>query len=452
MTASSPEELAKHIIRVLRDHQHKAYLVGGCVRDRLLHLVPKDYDVSTDATPDQLCTYFPHAQTVGAHFGVVLVHDEYGIQVEVATFRSEGAYTDGRRPTQVRFETDPALDAKRRDFSINGLMEDPFSGEVLDYVQGRPDLAERVVRAIGDPVERFEEDHLRMLRAVRFAARLGFSIAPQTLDAISQLAPSITKISAERIRDELIRIMTEGGARRGLELLDQSGLLQQILPEVKAFQGVPQPPEFHPEGDVWTHVLLMLDSLQAPSATLAFAVLLHDVGKPPTFRRADRIRFDGHAEVGARMARVILNRLKFSNEAIEQITSLVANHMKFKDVQQMRTSTLKRFLRLPEFEEHLRLHRLDCLASNGRTDAYRFVREKQQEFSQEGLRPVRLLNGHDLIRAGYKPGPLFARALESIETAQLEGEIHTSEEAMHLAERILSANSELAMGVQQELS
>lgn len=450
MTTSSPEELAKYIIRVLRDHQHKAYLVGGCVRDRLLHLAPKDYDVNTDASPDQLCTYFPQAQTVGAHFGVVLVHNEHGDQVEVATFRSEGEYTDGRRPGQVRFETDPALDAERRDFTINGLMEDPFSGEILDYVQGRPDLAEGIVRAIGNPIKRFEEDHLRMLRAVRFAARFGFSIALETLDAIKQLAPSIAKISAERIRDELIRIMTEGGARRGLELLDESGLLQQILPEVKAFQGVPQPPEFHPEGDVWTHVLLMLDSLQAPSTTLAFAVLLHDVGKPPTFRVADRIRFDGHAEVGAEMTRAILNRLKFSNEAVEQITSLVANHMKFKDVQQMRTSTLKRFLRLPDFEEHLQLHRLDCLASNGRTDAYRFVREKQKEFSQEELRPVRLLNGNDLIRAGYTPGPLFARALEGIETAQLEGEIHTAEEAMRLAEQILRGNSLLRANARQE--
>jgi len=452
MTPSSSEEFSKHIIRILRGHQHKAYLVGGCVRDRLLLLAPKDYDISTDATPDKLCTYFPQAQTVGAHFGVVLVHDEQGHQVEVATFRSEGKYTDGRRPGQVHFETDPALDAERRDFTINGLMEDPFSGEVLDYVQGRPDLAAGIIRAIGDPIKRFEEDHLRMLRAVRFAARFGFSIAGATLDAIKRLAPSIAKISAERIRDELIRIMTEGGAKRGLELLDESGLLQQVLPEVKAFQGVPQPPEFHPEGDVWTHVLLMLDGLQEPSTTLAFAVLLHDVGKPPTFRVADRIRFDGHAEVGAQMTRAILNRLKFSHEEIEQVTSLVANHMKFKDVQQMRTSTLKRFLRLPDFEEHLQLHRLDCLASNGRTDSYRFVREKQTEFSQEELRPVRLLSGHDLIRAGYRPGPLFARALESIETAQLEGEIHTSEEAMHLAERILSGHAELPAGVPQEFS
>lgn len=443
MTASSPEQLATQIIRILRDQGHRAYLVGGCVRDRLLHLAPKDYDVSTDARPDQLCKYFPRAETVGAHFGVVLVNCEKGQHVEVATFRSEGVYTDGRRPDQVRFERDPALDAKRRDFTINGLMEDPLSGEVLDYVDGKSDLRDGVIRAIGDPLRRFEEDHLRMLRAVRFAARLRFAIAPDTLHAIQKLASRITSISAERIRDELIRIMTEGGARRGLELLDETRLLQYVLPEVKAFQGVEQPPEFHPEGDVWNHVLLMLENLKTPSATLAFGVLFHDIGKPPTFRIADRIRFDGHAEVGAAITRNVLTRLKFPNDENDQVTSLVANHMKFKDVQQMRASTLKRFLRLPDFDEHLELHRLDCFASNGRTDAYNFVREKRDEFGYEALRPVRLLTGRDLIEAGYKPGPRFARVLEQVETAQLEGEIHTRQEAMDLARSILERNSEV---------
>lgn len=443
MTAASSEQLAKQIIQILHDHEHQAFLVGGCVRDRLLHLAPKDYDVSTDATPDQLCTYFPRAETVGAHFGVVLVNGEKGQHVEVATFRSEGVYTDGRRPDQVHFEKDPALDAKRRDFTINGLMEDPLSGEVLDYVQGQSDLRNGVVRAIGDPLRRFEEDHLRMLRAVRFAARLRFVIDPDTLYAIQTLAPRIKSISAERIRDELVRIMTEGGARRGLELLDETRLLQYVLPEVKAYQGVAQPPEFHPEGDVWKHVLLMLGNLKKPSTTLAFGVLFHDIGKPPTFRIADRIRFDGHAEVGAAMARNVLTRLKFPHNESDQITSLVANHMKFKDVRQMRTSTLKRFLRLPDFEEHLELHRLDCLASNGRTDAYNFVREKRDEFSHEELRPVRLLTGRDLIAAGYKPGPPFAHVLEQVETAQLEGEIHTRQEAVDLARRILDGAPEL---------
>ena len=437
MCRTAREELATSIIRELGSQGHKAYLVGGCVRDRLLDIAPKDYDVSTDATPEQLLSIFPRAQTVGAHFGVVLVTLGNGVDVEVATFRSEGKYSDGRRPDVVQFETDPAVDARRRDFTINGLMQDAVTGEVFDYVAGRRDLEGRTIRTIGDPEHRFEEDHLRMLRAVRFAARLNFSIEPQTMQAIQRLAPAIANISVERIRDELLRILTEGGARRGLELLDESGLLVVLLPDVKAFQGVQQPPEFHPEGDVWTHVLLMLEQLHAPSATLAVAVLLHDVGKPPTFRIADRIRFDGHAEVGAEMTKRLLSRLRFSVEDAEQATALVANHMKFKDVRQMRLSTLKRFLRLPHFEEHLELHRLDCLASNGYIDSYNFVRDKLAELDAEQLRPPRLINGQDLIRAGYKPGPAFGPALEAVETAQLEGEINTPAEAMALARSVL---------------
>jgi len=436
---SAREQLAVSIISDLRSRGYKAYLVGGCVRDRLLGIAPKDYDVSTDATPQQLLSIFPGAQTVGAHFGVVLVTQGIHLGVEVATFRSEGGYSDGRRPDEVHFETDPALDAKRRDFTINGLMEDPLSGEVLDYVGGRADLERRAVRAIGNPEDRFEEDHLRMLRAVRFAARLSFSIEPRTLQAIQRLAHSISKISAERIRDELIRILTEGGARRGLELLDECGLLIHVLPEVKAFQGVQQPPEFHPEGDVWKHLLLMLEKLLEPSPTLAVGVLLHDVGKPPTFRVADRIRFDGHAEVGAEMTKRLMSQMRFSTEDTEHVTALVANHMKFKDVRQMRLSTLKRFLRLPHFDEHLELHRLDCLASNGYTDSYEFVQAKLIEFDAEKLSPARLISGRDLIKAGYLPGPNFGSALEAVETAQLDGAIHTPAEALGLARLVLEA-------------
>jgi putative nucleotidyltransferase with HDIG domain len=432
------ESLALDIIRKLREQGQKAYLVGGCVRDRLLGIAPKDFDIGTDAPPDRVISLFPGAEIVGAHFGVVMITRGEDMHVEVATFRSEGAYIDGRRPAGVRFETEPALDARRRDFTINGLMQDPLSGEVLDYVGGRADLERRIVRAIGDPEQRFKEDHLRMLRAVRFAARLGFSIEPGTLHAIQRCAASISRISAERIRDELVRVLTEGGARYGFELLDQSGLLACILPEIQAFHGVEQPPEFHPEGDVWKHVLLMLNELQNPSATLALGVLLHDVGKPATFRRApDRIRFDGHAEVGAGMANGSLTRLKFSNEEVEHVTALVANHMRFKDVRQMRLSTLKRFLCLPCFREHLELHRLDCLASNGYTDSYEYVKEKLGELGQEELRPARLITGRDLIRAGYKPGPDFGRALEAIETAQLEGDVHTREQALQVARSVL---------------
>lgn len=436
--AALREQLALEILRTLREHGYRAYLVGGCVRDRLLGIAPKDFDVGTDAVPERVLSLFPGAELIGAHFGVVMLTRGRNIHVEVATFRSEGVYTDGRRPAGVSFETDPALDARRRDFTINGLMQDPLSGEILDFVGGRADLERRTVRAIGDPEERFREDHLRMLRAVRFAARLGFSIDPETLEAIRRCAASIAKISAERVRDELVRILTEGGARYGMELLDASGLLACILPEVRAFHGVEQPPEFHPEGDVWEHVLLMLDELKDPAATLALGVLLHDVGKPPTFRRApDRIRFDRHAEVGAEMAAAILGRLKFSNEEAGQITSLVANHMRFKDVRQMRLSTLKRFLCLPHFHEHLELHRLDCLASNGYTDSYEFVKQKLGEMGQEELRPQPLITGRDLIDEGYRPGPDFGRALEAVENAQLEGEISTREAALERARAVL---------------
>ncbi len=430
------EKLAVAIIRQLRGHGHKGFLVGGCVRDRLLGLQPKDFDVATDGSPAQLAEYFPGALLVGAHFGVVLVEDG-SAQVEVATFRSEGSYSDGRRPDEVRFETDPALDAQRRDFTINALMEDPLSGEIFDYVGGRADLASKTIRAIGDAHRRFEEDHLRMLRAVRFAARLNFTIEEKTREAICRQAGAVRTVSAERVRDELVRIFTEGGARRGLELLDELGLLAHLLPEVKAFQGVEQPPEFHPEGDVWTHVLLMLENMGRAPCPLAMGVLLHDVGKPLTFRRAERIRFDGHAEVGALQAKGLLERLRFSKDEVEQVTSLVANHMKFKDVTKMRPSTLKRFLRLPHFADHLELHRLDCLASNGRREAYDFIRQKLAEFSVETLHPPRLISGRDLIAAGYSPGPAFAEALEAVETGQLEGQIQTASEAMERAKRVL---------------
>jgi poly(A) polymerase len=436
--SSESLKLAVHLIGELRSREHKAFLVGGCVRDRLLGIEPKDFDISTDASPAQIAEYFPGALLVGAHFGVVLIK-EGTAQVEVATFRSEGEYTDARRPDEVHFESDPALDAQRRDFTINGLMEDPLTGEIIDAVGGRADLANKIIRAIGDAARRFSEDHLRMLRAVRFAARLGFEIETQTADAIRSQAEKVKTVSAERVRDELVRILSEGGGRRGLELLDELGLLVQILPEVKAFQGVEQPPEYHPEGDVWTHVLLMFEKMGRATPSLAMGVLLHDVGKPPTFRRADRIRFDGHADVGAVMARDLLGKMRFSNEDIEHVTALVANHMKFKDVQKMRTSTLKRFLRMEQFAEHLALHRLDCLSSNGKTESYEFVRQKLAELGTETLHPPRLISGHDLIAAGYQPGPNFSRALEAVETAQLEGEIQSREEAMVIAKRTLAA-------------
>ncbi len=423
------EALAREVIAKLRAAGHRAYLVGGCVRDLLLGTTPKDYDVATDARPDRIMDLFPKSGRVGAHFGVVLVRD-FVEQVEVATFRSDLDYTDGRRPDGVHFETDPAKDAERRDFTINGLMMDPDTGEVLDFVGGRKDLERRVVRSIGDAEARFREDHLRLLRAVRFAARLDFQIAPATFAAIQRDHARILKVSAERIRDELTRILTEGGARYGFELLDSTGLLAVLLPEVAAMKGVEQPPQYHPEGDVWKHTLLLLEQLDRPTPTLAWGALLHDVGKPPTFRVADRIRFDGHVEEGVRLARAIFNRLRFSRDDMEQIEALIANHMRFKDVPRMKESTLKRFLRLPGFEEHLELHRLDVSSSNRNLESYELVRDKLREYTQERLKPEPLLTGADLIAAGYTPGPLFTQILTAVEDAQLEGELQTAGEAM----------------------
>jgi poly(A) polymerase len=431
MADSTAAHLAGRITAILKAHGHQAYLVGGCVRDLLLGHQPQDYDVATDARPEQILLLFPKAQLVGAHFGVVLVREE-DAGVEVATFRSDHAYQDGRHPTAVDFETDPRQDVLRRDFTINALLMDPECGQVLDFVGGREDLNAGLIRAIGDPGTRFGEDHLRMLRAIRFAARLGFRIEAQTSAAIQRLRESIRIVSAERVRDELVRILTEGGAGRGFELLDSSGLLAILLPEVAAMRGVPQPPEFHPEGDVWTHVRLMLEAMRNPSVTLALGVLLHDVGKPRTFTFRERIRFDGHAELSAQMATEILARLRFSNDEIRQVEALAAHHLRFKDVTGMRASTLKRFLRMDRFEEHLELHRLDCVASHGMLDHYYFVQSKLEEISPEQLKPRRLLTGHDLIRAGYRPGPAFTRMLKAVEDAQLEALIQTPEEALGL--------------------
>jgi poly(A) polymerase len=408
------------------------------VRDLLLNREPKDFDVATSALPRELLQLFPNSGQVGAHFGVVLVRED-GAQVEVATFRSDLEYKDGRRPEGVRFETDPEQDALRRDFTINALLLDPVDGEILDFVGGRADLDARIIRAIGDPVRRFREDHLRLLRAVRFAARLNFEIEPETFAAIQQLAPLIQSVSPERIRDEIARILTEGAARLGLELLDRTGLLPQVLPEVARMKGVEQPPQFHPEGDVWTHTLMMLDGLREPSIALALGVLLHDVGKPDTFRVVERIRFDGHVEKGIEIAHQLLNRLRFPHHVIESVEALIANHMRFKEAPQMRESTLKRFMRLPDFDEHMQLHRLDCLSSHGNLDNYDFVRRKQQEMPREQLKPVPLVTGRDLIAAGYQPGPMFGIVLSEIEDAQLEGKISTASEALAMARARLDA-------------
>ncbi len=423
------KQLANEIITRLRQNGHEAYLAGGCVRDMLLDRTPNDYDVATDALPGQIVEYFPNSVAVGAKFGVILVLGDEE-KVEVATFRCDHDYLDGRRPESVSFTRSPKQDVERRDFTINGMLFDPAEGRYLDYVGGRADLEAGLVRAIGKPHERFAADRLRMLRAIRFAARLGFTVEEETQRAIQEQAAEIKKISAERIRDELNRILTEGGARRGFELLDETGLLEVLLPEVAAMKGVPQPPQFHPEGDVWLHTLLMLDQMVNPTAPLAWGVLLHDVGKPPTLRFAERIRFDGHVEVGMRMAEQIVERLRFSHANRDQILALIANHMRFMNVMDMRGSTLKKFMRIESFPEHLELHRLDCRGSHGNLDNYEFVRRKLNETPVEDLRPPRLLTGGDLIAAGYSPGPVFKEILDQAEDAQLEGVFESKEAAL----------------------
>jgi poly(A) polymerase len=467
--ASRKFEAALRIVGKLRSCGYAAYLAGGCVRDLVLGREPVDYDVATDATPDVVLGMFPRTFAVGAHFGVVLVAGDGGeddsepgqqrLCTEVATFRSDLAYSDGRRPDAVRYTRSAEEDVRRRDFTINGLLLDPLRGGgsldarahsakdwrsgVLDYVGGLDDLDAGIVRAIGPPAIRFEEDRLRMLRAVRFAARFGFEVEDGTRRAIGALAGRIHAVSRERIRDELTKMLTEGHARRAFELLDETGLLFEVLPEIARMKGVDQPPQFHPEGDVWTHTLMLLEQLPAGAPlTLAWGALLHDVGKPPTFRRApDRIRFDGHVEVGAAMGAEICRRFRFSNDETRQILALIENHMRFADAPRMKTSTLKRFLRLERFDEHLALHRMDCLAAHGNLDIYGFVVGRRAELSEEAVRPKPLVTGRELIAAGYTPGPRFREMLTAVEDAQLEGAIATPEEAMQLVRERFGAAS-----------
>jgi poly(A) polymerase len=430
-------EFANSIVSTLKEHGHQAYLVGGCVRDLLLGREPADYDVSTDATPDEVMRIFPETYAVGAQFGVVLVPNPKGGTVEVATFRSDVGYSDGRHPDQVIFSKDPRKDVQRRDFTINGLLMDPLTNEVHDYVGGRDDLKAEIIRTIGDPKRRFAEDKLRMLRAVRFAARFRYKIEPATFASIQQLASKISQVSHERIRDELTKMLTEGNARAAFLQLDATSLLGEVLPEIVAMKGVQQPPQFHPEGDVFVHTLLLLEKLPPGcSSTLAWGALLHDVGKPPTFRVApDRIRFDRHVDVGVKMAEEICRRLRFSNEDTRQILALVDNHMRFGDVERMKDSTFKRFIRMPRFDEHLELHRIDALSAHGDLSLYDFTREKIAAMPPEAIRPEALVTGDDLIAAGYEPGPQFKKILAAVEDAQLEGRLHNREEATTFVSR-----------------
>lgn len=423
--------MSLQVIQRLQSNGYKAYWVGGCVRDELLGRPIRDRDVATDARPEQVVGLFKRARQVGQRFGVVHVRDDDGV-TEVATFRREGPYSDGRRPDEVSYTDDPEEDAIRRDFTVNAMFYDPVSNRRLDFTGGAADLESKLIRAVGSADKRFREDHLRMLRAVRLAAGLGFEIEAGTMAAIRDWAPAIQAMAAERVRDELGRILTEGSARRGFELLQESGLLQQLLPEVAALRGVEQPPQYHPEGDVWTHTMLMLERLRRPSLALAWGVLLHDVGKPETFTRADRIRFHGHVERGVELVEAICERLRFSNATKQRVLALVANHMKFAHVRDMRRSRLRRFVEQPDFKDHLELHRLDCLSSHGLLDNHDFAQQHYEQVQAE--EPfVPLLTGRDLIAAGYEPGPVFGKVLAEVRELQHEGVLADREQALAFA-------------------
>jgi poly(A) polymerase len=422
-------ERAIQIIKHLRAHGYESYLAGGCVRDLLLDKEPQDYDIATNAKPEDIQHIFPHVVAVGAQFGVMLVIIE-NEPFEIATFRFDGPYLDGRRPTHVRYGT-LEEDILRRDFTINGMIYDPIEDRIIDLVDGRKDLERRCVRAIGDPYRRFEEDRLRMIRAIRFAAGLNFTIDSKTFEAIKSLAPTVTRISWERIGDELTRILTEGGARRGFELLDQTDLLEPLLPEIVAMKGTDQSPDYHPEGDVFTHTLLTLSHLQSASETLAYGCLLHDIAKPVCIRReADRITFYGHTDRGAEIAENILKRLKRPRATWERVAYLVRNHLRHTQAPKMRLSTLKRFLREDGIDELLELARIDALSSSGDLQYYRFCKERLAELQVEEIRPEPLLRGRDLIQMGFTPGPLFAEILRQVEDAQLGGELSSHEDAV----------------------
>lgn len=422
---------ATSVVATLCNSGFIAYFAGGCVRDQLMEIPPKDYDIATNATPSEIAKLFPRHRMVGAHFGVVLVHHN-GMDFEVATFREDGSYGDGRRPDNVCFST-PEKDAQRRDFTINGLFENPVDGEVIDFVDGRQDINARCIRAIGNPIERFEEDYLRLLRAIRFAARFEFDIEPKTWTALCDQSSKVTKISMERVREELRQILIHPNRLRGFDLLVDSGIMAQVLPEILVLQDCEQPPEFHPEGDVFVHTRIMLDMLpNDASETLVWAVLLHDIAKPATRTVDDdgRIRFNGHDKAGAAMAEEILRRLKSPNALINDVAEMVSHHMNFMNVTNMKRSTLRRFMGRPTFNDEIELHRVDCGSSNGITENYEYVLEKQREFANEPVIPPPLITGKDLILRGWKPGPAMGKQLTEFQNMQLDGVLANRESAI----------------------
>jgi poly(A) polymerase len=423
------EQSAIQIVKTLAQAGFIAYFAGGSVRDLVMKKKPKDYDIATTAAPDDIEKLFSKCVAVGKQFGVmVVILDDF--HFEVATFRTEKGYLDARHPDQVAF-TSPEEDAKRRDFTVNGLFYDPLSRKIIDFAEGREDIRKKRIRTIGDPETRFREDHLRLLRAIRFSSNLGFKIEPNTWEAIKRLKNEIHTVSPERIRDELVKMFTRQNAGDGIMLLSESGLLREILPEIEAMKNVEQPPEFHPEGDVFVHTKMLMDELREPSTVLAFGALLHDVGKPRTYsEEKGRIRFYEHAPVGAKMAREILTRLRFSNREIDQIVSCVENHMKFANVKEMRLGKLKQFVARDNFQTELELHRIDCLASHRKLELYQFLKQKLNEFKKEELKPKRLLTGDDLIALGITPGPVMKEILSEAYALQLEGKLTSKNEAI----------------------
>jgi poly(A) polymerase len=423
--------IAAEIVQRLQTAGFSAFWVGGCVRDFLLGRAPQDYDIATSALAEEVERLFPHTIPVGRQFGVVVVVEQ-DVQFQIATFRAEADYRDGRRPETVVFANAEA-DAVRRDFTVNGLFYDPIARQLYDWVGGQADLTAKLIRTIGAPAERFGEDHLRLLRAVRFATQLDFDIHPETFAAIRLLAPKISLVSAERIRDELLKLFAPPHAARGLVLLRDSGLLEPVLPELAATVHCAQSPNYHPEGTVFEHIRLMLAQLPADApASLAWAVILHDIGKPPTAQtnpETGNIHFYGHEKVGAEMAQTILQRLRFPKKQIAEIADCVLYHMQFKDVLNMRKATVRRMLLRETFPLELALHRLDCVGSHGSLDHYEFMLAQQADLNSKPEILPPLLNGHDLLALGVKPGPEVGALLHEIREGQLQGDLTTPEAA-----------------------
>ena len=433
-------QTVKTIVNQLKSNGHAAFIVGGAVRDLYLKESPEEFDIATSATPDEIQSVFEHTKPVGQSFGVVLVIVS-NFSFEVATFRKDMKYEDGRHPINVIYTKSQKEDVKRRDFTINGLMLDPDTLEIFDYCRGIEDIQSKKIRAIGVPEERFSEDYLRMLRAIRFSNKLNFQIEDKTEKALCKHASNISSISVERIRDEITKIIEGENPGKGIVQLSESGLLKYIIPEIESLKGVSQPIEFHPEGDVFRHTCLVLDMLdddKKKNTELIYGALFHDIGKPDTFTETDRVRFNRHEYVGATITERICKRLKFSNKQTTHIKSLVKEHMKFGNVKQMKKSTFKKFISIDNFEDHLTLHKADCLGSHGDLSLYDYTLERIKELQNEPIAPKPIITGDDLISLGLTPGPKFKAILSEIFDEQLEGNFHSKEEGIELVKTILS--------------